>query len=67
MLAYEGDESESKPFVLAERHIFAWRGLLKPARERHQLLCGVVRCGRGVVYLKYFGLQLGKACYPCSR
>ena len=34
---------------------------------------GVVRCGEGVVYLTSLGrptgigLQLGKACYPCSR
>ena len=33
----------------------------------------VVRCGEGVVYLMSprrpadIGLQLGKACYPCSR
>ena len=35
--------------------------------------CNVVRCGEGVVYLTSLGrptgigLQLGKACYPCSR
>ena len=34
---------------------------------------GVVRYGEGVVYLSSpghpidIGLQLGKACYPCSR
>ena len=33
---------------------------------------GVVGCGEGVMYLKSpeqtdFGLQLGKACYLCSR
>ena len=34
---------------------------------------GVVRCGEGFVYLTSpgrpteIGLQLGKACYPCSR
>ena len=34
---------------------------------------GVVGCGEGVVYLKSLvrptdiGLQLGNACYPCSR
>ena len=34
---------------------------------------GVVGCGEGVVYLTSLGrpadigLQLGKACYPCSR
>ena len=39
------------------------------------LLChqGMVRCGEGVLYLTSpgrptdIGLQLGKACYPCSR
>ena len=35
--------------------------------------CGVVGCGEGVVYLTSprrptdTSLQLGKACYPCSR
>ena len=34
---------------------------------------GKVGCGKGVMYLKSskrptdVGLQLGKACYPCSR
>ena len=34
---------------------------------------GVVGCGEGVMYLTSpgrptdIGLQLGKACYPCSR
>ena len=37
------------------------------------LVVGVVGCGEGVMYLTslgqltYIGLQLGKACYPCSR
>ena len=34
---------------------------------------GIVRCGEGVLYLRSqgrpteIGLQLGNACYPCSR
>ena len=38
-----------------------------------ELPLGVVRSGNGVVYLTSpgrpteIGLQLGKACYPCSR
>ena len=36
-------------------------------------ILGVVKCGEGVVYLMSpvrptdIDLQLGKACYPCSR
>ena len=39
----------------------------------HYCVEGVVGCGEGVVYLASLGhptdigLQLGKACYPCSR
>ena len=38
-----------------------------------QNVAGVVGLGKGVVYLSSLGrptdidLQLGKACYPCSR
>ena len=38
-----------------------------------ELVKGVVGCGKGVVCLTspgrptYIGLQLGRACYPCSR
>ena len=37
------------------------------------IVCGVVGCGKGIVYLTSLGrptdtgLQLGKACYPCTR
>ena len=37
------------------------------------ILCGVVGCGEGVMYLMSpgcptdIGLQLGKACYLCGR
>ena len=43
------------------------------ARALYSQVLGMVGCGKGVVYLKSLGhptdigLQLGKACCPCSR
>ena len=56
-----------------EETLHPWLSKMCPVSILIRLRVGVVGSGNGVVYLTSpgrtteIGLQLGKACYPCSR
>ena len=59
--------SNKVPVKTAHMHMLIWAFVVPISGV------GVVGCGEGVVYLTSpghptdIGLQLAKACYPCSR
>ena len=58
---------------MSTHNMFSHLKLTKLVVVQFLVRSGVVGSGNGVVYLKSpgrpteIGLQLGKACYPCSR
>ena len=66
--------TDEKPCINKAIHMLLMHGyvILLPLRDVY-ISVGVVGSGSGVVYLTSpgrpteIGLQLGKACYPCSR
>ena len=60
-------------FYLTSINLTIWPVVLNYLNSVYSLMLGVVGCGEGVMYLMSLGhptdigLQLGKACHPCSR